>query len=116
MGTLSNRGSQRLGDVLGQSISKDAKLSIISALFSVFAYGELKEELSQIDELSFLFSEPTFIKKMADEKEPREFEVERRSREIGVGGSGLELTLRNNLNQRALARECAQWVRSKGML
>ena len=115
MGTLSNRGSQRLGDVLGQSISKDAKLSIISALFSVFAYGELKEELSQIDELCFLFSEPTFIKKMADKKEPREFEVERRSREIGVGGSGLELTLRNNLNQRALARECAQWVRSKGI-
>lgn len=115
MGTLSNRGSQRLGDVLGQSISKDAKLSIISALFSIFAYGELKEELSRIDELRFLFSEPTFIKKMADKKEPREFEVERRSREIGVGGSGLELTLRNNLNQRALARECAQWVRSKGI-
>ena len=81
----------------------------------MFAYGELKEELSKVDEVRFLFSEPTFIKRMADSKEPREFEVARRAREVGVGGSGLELTLRNNLNQRALARECAEWIREKGV-
>lgn len=69
----------------------------------------------KVDEVRFLFSEPTFIKRMADSKEPREFEVARRAREVGVGGSGLELTLRNNLNQRALARECAEWIREKGV-
>ena len=52
---------------------------------------------------------------MIDSKEPREFEVARRAREVGIGGSGLELTLRNNLNQRALARECAEWIRKKGV-
>ncbi len=46
------------------------------------------------------------FQRMVDSKEPREFEVARRAREVGIGGSGLELTLRNNLNQRALAREC----------
>jgi len=37
-----------------------------------------------------------------------EFELKRRSREQGIGGTGLELTLRNNLNQCALAKECAE--------
>ena len=115
MKSLNNVGAERLGDALGESIDDGAKLSIISSYFTVFAYGELKEELSKIDEVRFLFSEPTFIKRMADSKEPREFEVARRAREVGVGGSGLELTLRNNLNQRALARECAEWIREKGV-
>lgn len=48
-------------------------------------------------------------------KNPREFELTRWSREAGVGGSGLELTLRNSLNQRVLARECVQWICSRGM-
>ena len=112
---LNNVGKERLGDALARSIDDDAKLSIISSYFTVFAYGELKAELSKIDQLRFLFSEPTFIKQMAADKEPREFEVARRSRERGVGGIGLELTLRNNINQKALARECAEWIRAKGV-
>lgn len=114
MKSLTNAGTERLGDALGESIEQGAKLSIISAYFTVFAYGDLKEELSKVDEVRFLFSEPTFVKHMEDVKDPREFELARRSREVGVGGAGLELTLRNNLNQRALARECAQWIRSRG--
>lgn len=110
---LDNVGRNRLGDALGASIGRDARLSIISSYFTVFAYGELKEELSRVDAVRFLFSEPTFVKRMAADKDPREFELARRSRERGVGGTGLELTLRNNLNQRAIARECAEWVRAK---
>ena len=110
---LDNVGKNRLGDALGASIGRDARLSIISSYFTVFAYDELKEELSRVDAVRFLFSEPTFVKRMAADKDPREFELARRSRERGVGGTGLELTLRNNLNQRAIARECAEWVRAK---
>ncbi len=111
---LDNVGTNRLGDALGDAIDEGAKLSIISAYFTVFAYGELKDELSKIDSVRFLFSEPTFVKSMEASKDPREFALAQRSRERGVGGTGLELTLRNNLNQRALARECAEWVRAKG--
>ena len=111
---LDNKGANRLGDALARSIDDGAKLSIISSYFTVFAYGELKDELSKVDEVRFLFSEPTFVKRMAEAKDPREFELARRSREKGVGGTGLELTLRNNLNQRAIARECAEWIRAKG--
>ena len=112
---LNNIGAERLGDALGNALDKDSKLSIISSYFTIFAYGELKEELSKIEEIRFLFSEPTFIKLMNNAKVPKEFEVAQRSREIGIGGAGLELTLRNKLNQRALARECANWIRSKGI-
>ena len=45
------------------------------------------KSLSNVGAERFLFSEPTFIKRMADSKEPREFEVARRAREVGVGGS-----------------------------
>lgn len=110
---LSNTGRERLGDALRESIDDDARLSIIASYFTVFAYGELKDELSKVDELCFIFDEPTFARQMESEKNPREFVVNRRSREKGVGGTGLELTLRNNLNQRALARKCAEWARER---
>lgn len=109
---LDNTGRQRLGDALRESIDEGARLSIIASFFTVFAYGELKEELSKVDELRFVFSEPTFAKQMQADKDPMEFVLSRRSRERGIGGTGLELTLKNNLNQRAIARECAEWVRS----
>ena len=71
MKTLNNVGAQRLGDALAHSIDEDAKLSIISSYFTLFAYVELKEELSKIDEVRFLFSEPTFIKTMLDSMMPK---------------------------------------------
>lgn len=107
---LDNTGSQRLGDALAAAIDDEAKVSIIASYFTVFAYGELKEALSKVSELRFIFSEPTFAKTMEAELEPKEFELLRCDREKGVGGTGLELNLRNNLNQRALASECADWV------
>ena len=113
MKSLDNVGPNRLGDALAASLDEGARLSIISSFFTVFAYGELKDELSRVDAVRFLFSEPTFVKRMASDKDPREFEISQRSRERGIGGTGLELTLRNNINQRALARECAEWVRAK---
>lgn len=110
---LDNVGRNRLGDALAKSIDECAKLSIISSYFTVFAFSELKEELEKVDSVRFLFSEPTFVKRMASDKDPRQFAISQCSRERGVGGLGLELTLRNNLNQRAIARECAEWVRAK---
>ena len=102
---LDNTGRQRLGDALKEAIGEDARLSIIASYFTVYAYSELKEELSRVRELRFVFDQPTFLRRMQSEKEPREREIKRREREIGVAGTGLELTLSNNINQRALARQ-----------
>ena len=110
---LDNTGRQRLGDALKEAIGEDARLSIIASYFTVYAYGELREELSRVRELRFVFDQPTFLRRMQSEKEPREWEIKRREREIGVAGTGLELTLSNSINQRALARECAEWARER---
>lgn len=107
---LDNTGRQRLGDALKETIGDNAKFSIIASYFTVYAYGELKDELSRVDELRFIFDQPTFAERMESAKEPREWEINRHSRELGVGGTGLELKLSNNLNQRALAHECAEWA------
>lgn len=112
---LDNIGENRLGDALAESLDEGSKLSIISSYFTVFAYGELKEELSKIDCVRFLFSEPTFVKRMEKDKAPREFELAQKSREKGIAGTGLELTLRNNLNQKSLAKQCANWIKEKGV-
>src|SRR5690606_40078965 len=46
-------------------------------------------------------------------KERREFFIPKASRESALYGSDFEIHLRNKLTQRAIARECAAWVRKK---
>ena len=111
MELLDNVGPRKLGDALGHALDRNAKMSVIASYFTIFAYGRMRDELQDVEELRFIFSEPTFVRRMADAKEPKEFAVSRRLREQGVGGVDLELTLRNNLSQRALAHECAEWIR-----
>ena len=51
---LDNTGRQRLGDALKASINDGAKLSVIASFFTVYAYGELKEELSKVEQMRFV--------------------------------------------------------------
>lgn len=105
-----------LGETLQQSIGADAKLKVAAAMFSIYAYDALKKELQQIDSLEFLFTAPTFV---ADEvtdkikKERREFFIPKYRREKGLHGTEFEIHLRNKLTQRAVARDCANWIREK---
>ena len=64
MEILDNTEGKRLVDSLRANLDDEAKLSIISAHFSLFAFGELREELERLDSVRFLFSEPTFIQDM----------------------------------------------------
>ena len=116
MEILDNTEGKRLVDSLRANLDDEAKLSIISAHFSLFAFGELREELECLDSVRFLFSEPTFIQDMGRVAGAPEFDIARRAqgeREKALADSSLELTLRNKLNQRALARACASWLREK---
>ena len=116
MEILDNTEGKRLVDSLRANLDDEAKLSIISAHFSLFAFGELREELECLDSVRFLFSEPTFIQDMGRVAGAPEFDIARRAqgeREKALADSSLELTLRNKLSQRALARACASWLREK---
>ncbi len=105
-----------LGDDLKTSITPKSKVKIAASCFSIYAYEALKSELSKIDNLEFIFTAPTFVANEVTDKvrkERREFFIPKSNRESSLYGSEFEIQLRNKLTQRAIARECAQWIRQK---
>ena len=102
----------RVKDDLEETITRKSKLRIAATCFSIYAYEELKKSLSGIDELKFIFTSPTFTTDKA-EKSKREFYIPRLNREQSLYGTEFEVRLRNELTQRAIARECAEWIRQK---
>lgn len=62
----------RVCDDLKETITKESKLRIAAACFSIYAYEELKKNLSDIEDLQFIFTSPTFTAEKA-EKSKREF-------------------------------------------
>ncbi len=99
-------------DDLTVTIKKGDKLSIAAACFSIYAYQALKQQLESIDELRFIFTSPTFLQEKAP-KTKREFYIPRLDRERSLYGTAFEVKLRNELTQKAVARECAAWIRKK---
>ena len=99
-------------DDMISTINKRSKISIAAACFSIYAYKELKEQLEEIDECRFIFTAPTFIKEKT-EKQKREFYIPRLNRENSLYGTEFELKLRNEMNQKAIAKECADWIKRK---
>ena len=101
-----------LRDDLAKEIHEGSKLSIAAACFSIYAYRELKQELESIYELRFIFTSPTFTTEKA-KKEKREFYIPRLDRERSLYGTEFEVKLRNELSQKAIAKECADWIKAK---
>ena len=99
-------------DDLANTIQKGSKVSIAAAFFSMYAYRELKEQLESIEEFQFIFTSPTFIKDK-EEKQKREFYIPRIQRESSLYGTEFEIKLRNEMTQKAIAKECADWIRKK---
>lgn len=89
-----------------------SKVAIAASCFSIYAFQELKEQLSDISELRFIFTSPSFVTEKAD-KQKREFYIPRLNRERDLYGSEFEIKLRNELSLKAVAKECAEWIRKK---
>ena len=104
--------NKTMKDDLIKEIKKNSKISIASACFSIYAYQELKKQLDNIEQLRFIFTSPTFIKEKV-EKEKREFYIPRLSREKSLYGTEFEVKLRNELTQKSIAKECAEWIKEK---
>lgn len=99
-------------DDLEKTVSKGDKISIAAACFSIYAYETLKEQLDSVEELRFVFTSPTFLQEKAP-REKREFYIPQLNRERSLYGTEFEVKLRNELNQKAIARECAEWIKKK---
>ena len=109
---LINNTTKTLKEDLVVEIKKGSKLSIAAACFSIYAFQELKKELCDIEELRFIFNSPAFTTEKA-KKEKREFYIPRLNRERSLYGTEFEVKLRNELTQKAIAKECAEWIKQK---
>lgn len=94
------------------TIKSGSRLSVAAASFSIYAFQELRDQLKDIKELRFIFTAPSFITEKAD-KQRREFYIPRLNRERDLWGSEFEIKLRNELSLKAVAKECAEWIRQK---
>ena len=115
METIDNR-SRLLGDDLKNEIKADSKIKIVASYFSIYAYEALKEQLDNISELEFIFPSPTFVNEGVKDKlkkEKREYYIPKHMRENSLYGTEFEIRLRNQLTQKVIAKECADWVRNK---
>ncbi len=105
-----------LGENLKGTLKPGSKVKIAASCFSIYAYVALKKELESIDSLEFIFTSPTFVPSEASDKikkEQREFHIPKTERERTLTGSEFEIQLKNQLTQKAIARECADWIRRK---
>ena len=109
---LINNINKTLRDDIVAQMKAGSRLSIAASCFSIYAFQELKEALKDIKELRFIFTSPTFTTEKTP-KQQREFYIPRLDRERTLYGSEFEVKLRNELTQRAIARECAEWIREK---
>ena len=103
----------KLGDDLKKELKSGDKCFVASAVFSMYGYKELKKELSSLEEFKFIFINPTFIKDKKEQKEEKLFEIDNFIREKSIGGSEFEIKLKNKLNGKVIAKECANWIKEK---
>jgi len=111
-----NNITELFGDDLKQSLDSGARLKIAASCFSIYAFEALKDELEQIEALEFVFTSPTFVPNEALDKlrkEKREFHIPKSEREKSFYGSEFEIQLKNKLTQKAIAKECADWIQRK---
>ncbi|MCI9333049.1 MAG: DEAD/DEAH box helicase family protein [Oscillibacter sp.] len=107
-----NNTTKVVQDDLKKKLQSGSRVSIAAACFSIYAYQELKAQLESCEELRFIFTSPTFVAEKTP-KERREFYIPRLKREKSLYGTEFEVRLRNELKQKAVARECAEWMRRK---
>ena len=112
--TIIDNKTKLFKDDLQSEIKTGSKVSIAAACFSIYAYRELKKQLEKIDQFHFIFTSPSFVQEKV-KKEQREFYIPRRDRENSLYGTEFEIKLRNELTQKAIAKECADWIRKKAV-
>lgn len=100
-----NHTHGKIGDFLKEAILKNSDISIVSAYFTIYAYHYLKNNLDDINNLKFLFGEPTFIKSLdPDKTNTRDFQIE---------DNKLSIPVEKRLCQKNIAHECAEWIKKR---
>lgn len=112
MKTFNNK-TQRVWDDLKKAITNKSTLHIAAAIFSIYGFDSLRKELSNIEELNFIFTDWAFIKNSNDKKQKRIFEIKSDSIKKAISGTEFEINLKNEMKWRSIAKECKKWIEKK---
>ena len=102
-GLRDNHTRGTVADFLRAKTRSASRLSVVSAYFTIYAYDALQQELERIDHLDFLFGEPSFVNRLDPSKTEKKAFI--------IDAAGLELS--NTLQQKRVAKECADWIERK---
>lgn len=108
-----NNTTDKIGDELKKDLKSGSKVAVAASIFSMYGYNSLKKELSKIDELRFIFTDPAFVETEKSSRKEKLFEIRSDKKKQAVGGSEFEINLKNELTGRAIAKECRQWIEQK---
>jgi ERCC4-related helicase len=99
-----NFSNGSVGDFLVDHIENNSNLSFVTAYFTIYAYEKLKPQLDNVNSLRLLFGEPRFIKSVASSTDAKNYQIE---------DDKLVIPVENRLQQKVLAKQCANWIREK---
>jgi SNF2 family DNA or RNA helicase len=102
-GLRDNHSRGTVGDFLAGKIRDGSRLSVVSAYFTIYAYDALKNCLDRVDHLDFLFGEPSYVNRLDPSKTEKKAFI--------IDSDGLALS--NRLQQKRVAKECAEWIEQK---
>ena len=92
----------KVSETLTNSIQANDKLSVMTGLFSIYAFDHLKDSLNQLDSARLLFSKAKGVESLNSG-----------SPFGALNGTALENKFRNQLNQKAIAQAFAHWLEEK---
>lgn len=96
--------TKKLHEELSGQIKAGSKLSILTGLFSLYAFDELKSELNSLEKCRVLFSQFKGFAATPDLNTSPFGELT---------GTKFETRYRNKLNQQSIAKEFAKWLTEK---
>jgi SNF2 family DNA or RNA helicase len=102
-GLRDNHARGTVAEFLRSTIQPGSRLSVVSAYFTIYAYEALKASLDSIAHLDFLFGEPSSVNRLDPDRSARKAFL--------IDDEGL--TLANRLQQKHVAKECADWIAAK---
>lgn len=109
---VDNKGDNTLYNTLKEEVKKGSKIAVASAYFSIYAFEELKKELTKANEFKFLYTQPTFYNHEKDQNFQYKLKINKENYPT-FDGNDFELTLRNKMSSKSIAIEVAKWIQEK---
>jgi ribosomal protein S17E len=108
-----NNRTEKAGDDLKNNIGRGSKIDIAAGIFSIYGFECLKNELSKIEKLRFIFTDPTFIENDKNRREHKQFRINSTLRQKSISGTQFEINLKNELKGKSIAKECKKWIEQR---